>query len=187
MKIAGEYVFHGPREEVWEMMRDPIVLAKAMPGTQKLDRVSETEYHGDMNVQVGPVGGKFTGILTVSNENPPESYTLTVVGKGGPGRVSGTGDVVLADQGDGTTLMKYEGDVEIAGRLAAVGQRMVDSVAKSMFKNAFEAMDKALQIRIAAKAQGLNLDELDYDAPSEVQFAKSVAKDVVSGIFKKKE
>ena len=187
MKMAGEFIFHGPREEVWEMMRDPIVLAKAMPGTQKLDRVSEMEYQGDMNVRVGPVGGKFTGKLTVSNENPPDSYTLTVEGKGGPGRITGTGNVVLVDQGDDTTLMKYEGDIEIAGRLAAVGQRMIDSVAKSMSKQAFEAMDKALQIRIAAKAQGLDLDDLDYDAPSEMQFASGVAKDMISGIFKKKE
>ena len=187
MKMSGEFVFHGPREEVWEMMRDPIVLARAMPGTQKLDMVSETEYQGDMNVRVGPVGGKFSGKLTVSNENPPESYTLSVEGKGGPGRATGGGDVVLVEQEDGTTLMKYEGELEIAGRLAAVGQRMIDSVSKSMSKQAFEAMDKALQIRVAAKAQGLDLSEIDYDAPSEMQFAKGVAKDMISGIFKKKE
>ncbi len=187
MKMSGEYVFHGPREEVWEMMRDPVVLAKALPGTQKLDKVSETEYRGAMNVRVGPVGGNFSGTLTVSNENPPESYTLTVEGKGGPGRATGTGNVTLIDQGDGTTLMKYDGDVQIAGRLASVGQRMIDSVSKSMTKQAFEAMDKALLIRMAAKAQGRNLDDIDYDAPSEFEFAKSVAKDMISGIFKKKE
>jgi uncharacterized protein len=187
MKMSGEYVFHGPREEVWEMMRDPIVLAQALPGTKSLDKLSETEYQGEMNVRVGPVGGKFSGKLTVSNENPPESYTLTVEGKGGPGRATGSGDVKLIDQGDGTTLMEYVGDLEIAGRLAAVGQRMIDSVAKSMSKQAFEAMDKALQIRIAAKAQGLDLDEIDYDAPSQVDFAKGVAKDMLSGVFKKKD
>ena len=187
MKLGGEYLFHGPREEVWEMMRDPFVLARALPGTQKLDKVSETEYVGDMNVKVGPVGGKFSGKVVMSNEVPPASLTLSAEGKGGPGRVNGSGDVELIDQGDRTTLMKYTGEMEIAGKLATVGQRMIDSVSKSMMKQAFEAMDNALQLRIKAKAEGRSLEDLDYNAPSEIQFAAGVAKDMISGIFRKKE
>jgi len=78
MKLAGEYTFDGPREEVWKLVRDPDVLSTALPGTQSLTQVSENEYQGEMNVKVGPVGGVFMGRLTISNEVPPESLTMTV-------------------------------------------------------------------------------------------------------------
>jgi carbon monoxide dehydrogenase subunit G len=187
MKLQGEYFFHGPQQEVWEMMRDPQVLARALPGTQKLDQLSDTEYEGKMNVRVGPVGGVFSGKVSVTNEVPPKSCTLLVEGKGGPGFAKGSGDVELFEQEDGNTLMKYVGEVHIGGRLASVGQRMVDSVSKSMIKQALEAMDRALQIRIAAKAEGMDLNEVDYDAQSEIQFAAAVAKDMVGSVFKKKD
>src|SRR4030042_5629113 len=98
MKIDGEYLFNGPREEVWAIVRDPEVLATALPGTKSLDKVGENEFEGEMNVRVGPVGGLFSGRLVVSNEVPPESCTLTVEGKGNPGFANGTGNVTLIDQ-----------------------------------------------------------------------------------------
>jgi len=82
LKVQGEYVFDGPREEVWELLRDPEVLATALPGTQSLTPVSENEYEGKMHVRVGPVVGVFSGRIIASNEAPPESYTLTVEGNG---------------------------------------------------------------------------------------------------------
>ncbi len=67
MKIEGEYLFNGSREDVWEIVRDPQVLATALPGTKSLDKVGENEYAGEMNVRVGPVAGLFSGRLIVSN------------------------------------------------------------------------------------------------------------------------
>jgi len=176
MKLEGEYVFDGPREEVWKLVRDPEVLSTALPGTQSLDIVGENEYEGKMNVRVGPVAGVFSGRLVVSDEVPPESCTLTVDGKGAPGFAKGTGHVQLIDQGDGTTLMKYEGDVQIGGRLAGVGQRMLDTVSKSMTRQGLEALNKALKARVAAKSQGQ--ENVDYKPPSEAEFAAAVAKDL---------
>ncbi len=176
MKLEGKYVFNGPREEVWELVRDPDVLVTALPGTKSLNQVSENEYEGEMNVRVGPVAGAFSGRIVVSDEVPPESYTLTVDGKGKPGFAKGAGHVQLIDQGDGTTLMKYEGEVQIGGRLASVGQRLIDSVSKSMLRQGLEALNKALQARMAAKSEGQ--DEINYKPPSEAEFAATVAKDV---------
>jgi hypothetical protein len=176
MKLEGEYVFSGPREEVWELVRDPEVLATALPGTQSLDQVSENEYEGKMNVRVGPVAGLFSGRVVISDEVPPESYTLTVEGRGGPGFVTGTGDVHLMDQGDGTTLMKYQGEVQIGGRLASVGQRLIDTASKSMIRQGLETLNKALEARVAAKAEGK--ESVEYNAPSEAAFAAAVAKDM---------
>ncbi len=182
MKLEGEHVFKGPREAVWEMFYDPEVLASALPGTQKLEMVAENEYEGAMNVRIGPVSGSFTGKLVISDVVEPESCTLTVDGRGTPGFAKGVGRVQFIDQGDGTTLLKYEGDMNIGGALASVGQRMIDSVAKTMIRQAFEVLDKALEARLAAKASGSEV--VDFKPPSETEFAAAVAKDMAGGLTK---
>jgi len=175
MKLAGEYTFDGPREEVWKLVRDPDVLSTALPGTQSLTQVSENEYQGEMNVKVGPVGGVFMGRLTISNEVPPESLTMTVEGKGKPGFLNGSGNIQLIAQEDGRTLMKYEGEVQIGGRLASVGQRLLDTASKSIISQALDTLNQALQARLAAQATG---QAVEYKPPSETEFAASVAKNM---------
>ena len=184
MRLEGEYVFDGPREEVWELVRDPDVLVTALPGAQELKQVGENEYEGEMNVRIGPVAGVFSGRLVVSDEVPPESYTLTVEGKGKPGFAKGTGHVQLIDQGGGTTLMKYEGEMQIGGRLARVGQRLMDTASKSMMRQGLEALNRALQARVAAKAE--DQEEIEYEAPSEAEFAAAVAKDMAGEMLSSK-
>jgi carbon monoxide dehydrogenase subunit G len=174
MKIEGEHLFNGPRKEVWIMFRDPDVLASALPGTQNINKISDTEFEVTMNVRVGPVSGVFTGKLVISNEVPPESCTLTAEGRGGPGFVKGIGNVNFADQGDNTTLLKYDGEFQIGGTIASVGQRMIDSVAKSMIRQGFDVFDKTLEARLAAQAG----QEVQYTPPTETQFAAAVAKDM---------
>jgi len=88
---------------------------------------------------------------------------------------------VKFEEADGKTLMKYEGDVNIGGALASVGQRMIDSVAKSMIRTAFETLDNALEARLAAKSSG---SEVDFKPPTQTQFASSVAKDMFGGLTK---
>jgi len=183
VKLAGEYVFNGSREEVWELVRDPEVLATALPGTQSLNQVSENEYEGEMNVRVGPVAGVFSGRVVVSDEIPPESYTLSVEGKGKPGFARGSGHVQLVDRGDGTTLIKYEGGVEIGGRIASVGQRLLDTVSKSMIRQGLEALNKALEARVA-RSEGQ--EGIEYKPPSEAEFAAAVAKDMAGQVLSSK-
>ncbi|NPV78278.1 MAG: carbon monoxide dehydrogenase subunit G [Anaerolineae bacterium] len=179
MKIEGEHVFKGPRQAVWEMFRDPEVLASAMPGTQSLKKIDDQHYEGMMNVRIGPVSGSFAGQLTVSNENLPESCTLTVDGRGAAGFAKGVGNVHFFENGESTTLMKYDGEVTIGGTLASVGQRMIDSVSKSMIKSAFETLDKALEARLAAKSGNT---PIEFKPPTEAEFAKNVAKDMAGGL-----
>lgn len=183
MKLAGEYVFNGSREEVWELVRDPEVLATALPGTQSLNQVSENEYEGEMNVRVGPVAGVFSGRVVVSDEIPPESYILSVEGRGKPGFARGSGHVQLVDQGDGTTLIKYEGGVQIGGRIASVGQRLLDTVSKSMIRQGLEALNKALEARVA-RSEGQ--EGIEYKPPSEAEFAAAVAKDMAGQVLSSK-
>ena len=181
MKLEGEHVFNGPREDVWEMFYDPAILASAVPGMDKLDVVAENVYEGVMNVRIGPVSGKFQGKLTLTDVVEPENLTLTVDGKGAPGYGKGVGKVAFIQNSDGTTTLKYDGDMNIGGALASVGQRMIDSVAKSMIRSAFETLDKALEARLAAKKTGT---EVNFTPPTQVEFATGVAKDMVGGFTK---
>lgn len=149
MRLEGEYIFQGKRELVWEVIRDPAVLAQALPGTQSLDRAEENVYECEMKVRVGPVSGTFGGRITIADEVPPERYTLVVEGRGKAGFLKGSGDILLTDQGDGTTHMKYLGEVQIGGRVASVGQRLFDSASKSMIRQGLEALNAAVTSRAA--------------------------------------
>ena len=180
MKLDGEYIFNGPRDEVWKLIRDPEVLATALPGTQSLNKLSDNEYEGAMNVHIGPVAGAFSGKVVVSDEVPPESCTLTAEGKGAQGFGKGVGRVQLIGQDDGKTLMKYEGDLMVGGRMASVGQRNIETVSKSMVKQGLAALDKALEARMAAAAA--NQPVIAYTPPTEAEFAAAVAKDVAKEV-----
>ena len=174
MKLEGEHIFEGPRQDVWELIYDPEVLTSALPGESKLTRLSSNTYDGVMSVRIGPVSGTFAGKLVVSDEVPPESCTLTVDGKGAPGFVKGVGHVKFNELPENRTQMVYEGELTIGGTLASVGQRMIDSVGKSLIRQGFEALDKALEARLAGKAG----QQIDYKPPTEAQFAAGVAKDM---------
>jgi carbon monoxide dehydrogenase subunit G len=164
MKLEGEYIFEGPREEVWKIVRDPEVLATALPGAQELEQVAENEYAGKMHIRIGPVSGVFSGKLVVSDE-----------GRGAPGFGKGVGHVVLLEQENGKTLMKYEGDMEVGGRIANVGQRLIDTASRSMIAQGLESLNNALKARLQAEEEG---GEVEYVPPSEAEFAAAVAKDM---------
>lgn len=179
MKLEGEHIFKGPRQDVWDMFLDPEVLASALPGAEAFNKLSDQEYDLAMNIRIGPVSGRFTGNLKIADEVPPESCTLIAEGKGAPGFLKGQGDIKLTDLGDGTTHFAYLGDVNIGGALASVGQRMIDSVAKSMLRAGFDTLDKALEAQLAAKVEGTTVE---YVPSTETDYVKSVAKDVVGGL-----
>jgi len=147
IKLEGDYVFNGPREIVWGVIRDPNTLLTAIPGESTMVEVSPAEYDGTIKLKIGPVNGQFAGKLVVTEENAPESCTLTVKGKGAAGFAEGVGKVHLTQQDDGRTLFKYTGEMNIGGKLASVGQRLIDSVAKSMIKGGLEKLDKEVEKR----------------------------------------
>ena len=190
MKLSGEFVFDGNQDEVWELLRDPDALAKALPGTQSLEKVSENEYTGKMHVRVGPVSGLFAGKLTISDEVPPESYTMQVDGRGAPGFVKGTGSIQLTAQDNSKTLMQYTGDVQVGGRIAGVGQRLIDSVSKSMVRQGLETLNMALQAKhtpASATPQAGATPSAEpataFTPPTEMEFAMGVVKDLLADVL----
>jgi carbon monoxide dehydrogenase subunit G len=180
MKVAGEHIFKGTPQQVWDLFRDTEVMAAALPGTRKMEYLGENKYVAVMNVRVGPITGEFSGELVISNENHPHSYTMTVDGRGKPGFLKGSGDVILVYQGDSGTAMQYTGEVQVGGKLAAVGQRLIDTVSKSIISQAFDTLDQVLAERVAAEGEGR---DAEYQEASEADYAAAVAKDMVGGIL----
>ena len=144
MKIDGSYTFAAPRDVVWPMLLDPQVLANVMPGCEKLEEIGENQYKGVLKIKVGPVQGKFNGKVTLTDINEPDSYNMDVDGKGPAGFVKGTGGLVLSDGENGSTVMTYKGDAKVGGRIASVGQRLIDTSAKAIIRQSLDGLNQQI-------------------------------------------
>ena len=132
MDITGEYRIPLPREAVFEALNDPEVLGRCIPGCQTIEQVGEHEYDADVVARIGPVKARFRTRITVSNLNPPESYTLSGEGRGGAaGFASGSADVSLETVDEGTVL-RYTARIRPGGRIAQVGSRLIGAAARKI-------------------------------------------------------
>lgn len=174
MKLAGDYTFEAPIADVWEALLDPVVLAAVMPGCEKLELVDGT-YVGELNIKVGPVQGKFQGKVNLSDVQEEKGYTINVDGRGAPGFVKATAGVQLEPEGDATTKMQYDADAKVGGRIASVGQRLIESSAKAIIKESLEGLNANVKAR-ASVAEGEEPPVVV--APSQTEFATKVAKEV---------
>lgn len=179
MELTGNYTFDAPREVVWDAIMDPKVLANILPGCESLDKISDTEYNGVLNVRVGPVQGKFTGKVLLSDLNQPESFHMDIDGQGAAGFVKGGGNARL-EMMDGKTVLTYEGKADVGGRIASVGQRLLDTSAKSIVRQGLESLERLIQAQMqpAPAAEGQPAPAPALAPPSEAQVAVGVAKDV---------
>ncbi len=148
MKIESEFLFAGSRVKLWELLLDPEIMAKAIPGTESLEKVSEDEFKGVMSVGVGPVNGKFSIELKLTDMIAPESYNMNIFAKGAPGFLKGTARIELYEKSENETIMKYSADLNIGGKIAIVGQRLLDTIGKSMTNQALESLNRELQNRL---------------------------------------
>ena len=145
MLIESEFQFSASRERVYMGLQDPEILAKALPGTERLELLEDGRYEGEMVVSVGPVtAARFQVSVELVDLVEPESFTMIVGGRGKVGFVEGRADVRLEDQGE-NCLMIYRAELGVGGRVASVGQRLLDSVGKAMSKRGLKAVDKMLQ------------------------------------------
>lgn len=183
MKVNGSYSFAVPRDVLWPMLLDPHVLASVMPGCEKLERVAENEYTGLLKVKVGPVQGDFIGKIVLSDITTPESYNMVVDGKGAPGFMKGTGSLRLEADGD-STILHYEGDAQVGGRLASVGQRLLDSSAKAIIRTSLEGLEN--QVAARSEQNGSGVDETAVapsPPPTQTEFALGIARHMVEDMF----
>jgi len=144
MEMTGEERIAAPKQKVWEALNDPEILKACIPGCESLERRSETELTAVVGIKIGPVKAKFKGEVTLSQLNPPHSYTISGEGKGGvAGFAKGGADVGLSDDGEGT-LLSYTARAEIGGKLAQLGSRLIDSSSKKLAGEFFENLNKAI-------------------------------------------
>lgn len=151
MKIEGVHVVNSRRDDLWQLMIDPEILRRAVPGCQALEAAEDGGYSITLKAGVGAIKGVFTGTIKLEDLREPEHYRIVVDAKGTVGFVKGTGDLDLISQGEETTI-KYSGDVSIGGTIASVGQRMVQSSSKMMASQFFTALEA--EAIAAAKARG---------------------------------
>lgn len=148
MRLEGTYTFAAPRAAVWEALMDPTVIGNALPGGEQLEQLDENQYKTAMNIKLGPVQGRFEGKIALDAIVPLQGYTMRVEGQGAPGFVSGEGALALEDA-EGGTLLRYAGEVQVGGRIAGVGQRLIESTAKSITRQGLTSLDQMVQARIA--------------------------------------
>ena len=137
MKISGSYTVPLPREKAYALLQDPVILAKCMPGTDHLDKIADNEYEMKMKMAIASMSGLFDGRVKLADQQPPNSFRLLVEGKGKIGFLKGDG-LLKVEPGDETANVIYEGDVQIGGTMAAVGQRLLDTTSKMMIKRFFD-------------------------------------------------
>jgi uncharacterized protein len=151
MEIAGDYTFDIPQDVVWEALQDPNVLGAVVPGGQGFTQVGENQYTGNLQIKVGPVQGTFEGKINLRDILPPQSYTIEVDGKGAPGFVKATGAMQLEARGAAQTFMTYSGQAQVGGRIASVGQRLMESAARSIIRQSLDALNEYLKVKVVSQ------------------------------------
>jgi len=145
MTMSGEVQLAADRETVWAKLNDPVVLKSCVPGCEQLDKVSETEFQAVASIKVGPVKARWKGKVRLSDLDPPNGYKISGEGEGGvAGFAKGGATVALADK-DGGTLLSYNVEAQIGGKLAQLGQRLINSAAKKTADDFFANFAKAVQ------------------------------------------
>ena len=144
MTMNGEYQLPVPRETVWEKLNDAETLKACIPGCEQLDKLSDTEMQAVAVVKIGPVKAKFKGKVTLSDLDPPNGYKISGQGDGGIAGFASGGATVKLEPKDGGTLLSYAVEAQIGGKLAQLGQRLVNGAAKKLADEFFQKFAAAV-------------------------------------------
>jgi carbon monoxide dehydrogenase subunit G len=142
LKIGGSYTVPIEPQRAYTLLQDPDILARCMPGCDHLARIGADEYEMKMKMVISSVKGLFDGKVRLADQSPPDSFRLIVEGSGKVGFLKGEGLLTLAPV-ETSTEVKYEGEVQVGGMIAGVGQRLLDATAKLVIKKFFEKFTAA--------------------------------------------
>lgn len=166
MDMTGQQTIPAPRETVWEALNDPEVLKACIPGCEEIEKTGDTGFTAKVAAKVGPVKAKFSGAVELKDLNPPVSYTIAGEGKGGAAGFAKGGAKVELEEADGgaATVLKYEVNASVGGKLAQIGGRLIDSTAKKYANDFFETFTK-----IASERAGGGAAEAAPASPAETK------------------
>jgi carbon monoxide dehydrogenase subunit G len=151
MKVNGSVSVAAPVPDVWKALRDPAVLARTIPGCERLDEVGPDTYAMTIRAGVASIKGTYAGQVALSDPEPPHAFTLRARGQGAPGTVDATVRVRLSEA-DGGTRVDYDADATVGGMIGGVGQRMLASVGKKTAGEFFSAVEHAIVRPVPAGA-----------------------------------
>lgn len=181
IQLKGSFQFDAPREAVWDAMLDPDVLLKILPGCEQMEAIGDHQFHGKINLRIGPVHGKFDGDVKLSELDKPNSYHLKLEGKGAAGFINGEGDVKLEEVAErAATMLHYSGTAHPGGRIAGVGQRLLDSTTKSLVRQGLTSLHQ--RIKTGQRLEAGEQFEPETLVPPAGEVARQVAKDVISDL-----
>jgi carbon monoxide dehydrogenase subunit G len=132
MDFSGEYRIPAPRQKVWEALNDTAILQQAIPGCETLEKTSDTEMKATVRMRVGPVSARFGGKVTLSDFDPPNSYRISGEGQGGAAGFAKGGAVVKLAEDGSDTVLTYNADAQVGGKIAQVGARLIEGTAKKL-------------------------------------------------------
>jgi uncharacterized protein len=138
MDMTGEQRIAASQQAVWAALNDAEVLRQSIPGCESLEKLSDTEMAAKVKLQIGPVRTTFSGKVTLSDLDPPNSYRISGEGSGGAAGFAKGGAVVRLSADGGATLMRYEVKAEVGGKIAQLGGRLIDSTAKKLADEFFQ-------------------------------------------------
>ena len=145
MTMSGEVQLSASRETVWEKLNNPEILKACIPGCEELEPTSEGGFRAVAKMKVGPVSARFKGRVTLSDLDPPNGYKITGEGEGGVAGFAKGGATVTLDDKDGGTLLTYNVEAQIGGKLAQLGQRLILGSAKKLADEFFSNFAKQMQ------------------------------------------
>ena len=131
MKLAGTYKLNVKKEIVWNALNDPMILKQCIPGCDSFDKENDNSFNASATNQIGPMNATFSGVVKLSNIKKNESYTLSGEGQSSVGFANGSANVKLIEE-NGSTILNYEVNVDVGGKIAQLGSRLIDGVAKKM-------------------------------------------------------
>ena len=156
MEMQGSRALAITQQQAWDALNDPQVLKTCIPGCDKLEATGENQYAVGMSVKIGPVAAKFAGKLLLSEVVPPDSYTINFDGQGGAagfGKGKSQVHLTVPETGKGCVL-NYSVQAQVGGKIAQMGQRLIDGVSKSMAEDFFKRFDNEMQ-RLHPEAYGV--------------------------------
>ena len=131
MKLAGSYKLNVKKEHVWKALNNPNILKQCIPGCESFDKESSTIFNATATNQIGPMNATFSGSVTLSNIQENQSYTLSGEGQSPVGFANGSANVKLIEE-NGITTLSYDVQINVGGKIAQLGSRLIDGVAKKM-------------------------------------------------------
>ncbi len=149
MDMTGERRIPAPRSMVWDALNDPAILKSCIPGCERLEATSEHDMEATAAMRIGPIAARFNGKVHLSDIVPASAYTISGEGQGGvAGFAKGGAKVHLEDDGPAATVLTYEVQAQVGGKMAQLGARLIDSTAKSLAEQFFNNFTKELTTRM---------------------------------------